>query len=211
MENHGTLALLATLLVTSPVFGAEPGFYIGAGMSQNRWDIAGFSETINSQEEGNPIAIDLRTVESDDKSNGFNVTLGYRLNKYFAAELAYMDFGSTSMTNVYTPMPPSSWPPFTDRVTSRVSGPAVTVLASVPLAQGFSAFVRGGVLFAEYDLPYVSYSDRPWIIGAGADWSFATRWSARLEYLQTGDIDGGYDSFDSQIDSVNLSILFKLK
>jgi hypothetical protein len=158
---------------------------------------------------GGPVFIGPDSIEIDEVDAGFSATVGYRINRYLAAELSYIDFGEYELIERY--------PTVTDvRYKLGVSGPSVSVLGSLPLGEQWELFLRGGVLFAdqEVSLTIVSsldrdFSDEVVMAGAGVQWSFAPRWAARLEYQRTDDLK--YDNTgESSIEQASLSVLFKL-
>jgi opacity protein-like surface antigen len=230
---------------------AESGFYVGAagGRSEQRLDKqagvgpvavlvaapqAGFVPNPVTPAPGLPIFIPtdaaFLTPETtvDDTSVGWNVSLGYRVNKYLAAELAYVNSGEASLMQRYAsftvvPVPfPDIYRGYT--VTSR--GPALSVLGSLPLSSQWEVFLRGGVLFAKQEVetqtniidatvPSVLYLDREfsdevYTVGAGVQWAFLPRWTARLEYQRTDDLQANEIMGESRIDQASLSVLFGL-
>ena len=169
-----------------------------------------------------------REISADEIDVGWNFALGYRVNKYFAAELGYVDAGEASLTERY-PAPPSTSPIRSDltrsyRVHSR--GPAVSLLGSLPLNAQWQVFARGGVLFAEQEIESRTslaggaapvnirtdrdYSDEVVSLGAGVQWAFLPRWTARLEYQRTDDLKQNDIMGESRLDQASLSVLFDL-
>jgi hypothetical protein len=169
----------------------------------------------------------IRT-DVDDVDAGFSVALGYRVNQYLAAEVAYMDFGEGTVTQHYSLMgiPPLAPPrEFVSTYNVHVRGPAVSVLGSYPVSTAWQVFVRGGVLFADQEVEVAAtvvptsgsptrfeqtFSDEVLLAGAGVQWSFAPRWTARVEYQRTGDLERNILSGESSIDQASLSVLFSL-
>jgi hypothetical protein len=227
---------LATLVLSTAAQAAEPGFYFAATASRVEHDLEGrpgvpvliistsllppvfggirpppsFGAPINPFLPPYSQVIGPDRIEIDDVDAGFGLTVGYRINRYVAAELSYTDFGEYELIEHY---------PIASNVRYQigVSGPSVSVLGSLPLGEQWELFLRGGVLFADQDvsvrltttLPERNYSDEVIIGGAGVQWSFAQRWAARLEYQRTGDLK--YDNAaESTIDQASLSVVFKL-
>jgi hypothetical protein len=157
-------------------------------------------------------------VDVDDGQAGWSITLGYRINKYLAAELAYVDYGDAEITEHFTTPGSVVAPPlqFTRRYDLGTSGPAVSVLGALPLGAAWQLFIRGGVLFADQEIDLagasgsnVTFGDEVLLAGAGVQWSFASRWSARLEYQRTGDLRNSVTS-DNLLEQASLSVLFNL-
>jgi hypothetical protein len=166
-------------------------------------------------------------VEVDDVDAGWSVTLGYRINEYLAAEVAYMDFGEASLTQSFdlAGVPPLLPPrEYIQSYTFNVRGPAASLLGSYPVSTNWQVFARGGVLFADQEVKSAvtftpaagtgrfeqTFGDEVWLAGAGVQWSFAPRWTARLEYQRTGDLDSSTLAGESSIDQASLSVLFSL-
>jgi hypothetical protein len=223
---------LATLALSSVAQAAEPGFYFAASASRVEHDLDGYP--------GIPVAIvtpslppgfgGIRptpiapgpispsppyaevawTREINEVDAGFSATVGYRVNRYFAAELSYIDFGEYERIDRYSISPPV-------RYELGVSGPSLSVLGSLPLGEQWELFLRGGVLFADQEASTKvfsstfrqNYSDEVIMAGAGVQWSFAKRWATRLEYQRTDDLKYD-DTGESTIDQASLSVVFKL-
>lgn len=199
---------------------SEGGFYVGASASRVEQDVhgqgdifVGFGLPFGFVQVVSPDRVDL-----DDTSTGWNVTLGYRINKYFAAELSYYDFGSVAVTERYSLAPISTQ--IVVRSEMDLFGPGMAVLGSLPLTESVKVFARGGVLFADQEIVTSQNSFRSkrrigeeiWQAGAGAQWAFTPRWAARLEYQMTESIDGddALRAGVSKVKQVSLSVLFDL-
>jgi opacity protein-like surface antigen len=201
----------------------ERGFYLGASVSRVEQHAQGEGEMIVAV--GLPFGFVARLtpnqVEVDDTQTGWNVTLGYQINEYLAAEVAYYDFGDTAVVERYAsdifPLPLN----ITVRSNVEAYGPGVSLLGTLPLTSSLAVFARGGVLFLDQEIHrQVSTfrssrrtGDEVWMAGAGAQWWFASRWAARLEYQLTDDIGlGGSASYaqagTTKIEQFSLSVLF---
>lgn len=170
-------------------------------------------------------------LSADETDVGWNFSLGYRVNKYLAAELAYVDSGEASLVQHYEPLP-SILPiptPVTEfnrsySVTSR--GPALSILGTLPIGAEWEVFLRGGVLFAKQEVEARTtavggtmttgqqldrdFSDEVVTLGTGVQWNFLPRWTARLEYQRTDDLQANEIMGESRIDQASLSVLFGL-
>lgn len=171
----------------------------------------------------------LRAAGSAIDHKGYSAGVGYRFNRFLAAEAAYMHLGDFSVGE--------RWLAGRLSYGVRVRGPSVSVLGSLPLGEQFTLFVRGGVLSAEQrvshyygvrastarQFPDVEYRDETIFAGVGATWSFAPKVQARLEYQRMGDLQ--YDTanapgpstvgrnrevHENSIDQVSLGIVIKL-
>lgn len=231
----GQLLLLGML--TQGAQAAEPataqGWYLGAGGGAATHDVSkggaqnsilvGIDAGFGS---GFVAAIPRASLETDDSDTGWRGLAGYRFNRYFAAELEYLDFGSSEIHETYNVA--FGFEPVPQVIEIRrdfktdVSGPAVSALGKLPIGERFELFVRAGVLFAEskvrsggiLQIPpapdSVTYADRVLIGGAGVDWNFAGRWSARLEYQRSKDIEPNLAIAESHVELLSLGVLFRL-
>jgi opacity protein-like surface antigen len=167
-------------------------------------------------------------VSADETDIGWNVALGYRVNQYLAAEVSYIDSGEASLIEYYRPVVntlPVALSEITRSYTVSSRGPALSVLGSWPLSAKWELFVRGGVLFAKQEVEATTrasgevsvprpikrdFSDEVVSVGAGVQWAFLSRWTARLEYQRTDDLQANEIMGESRIDQASLSVLFRL-
>jgi hypothetical protein len=211
-------SLLLSLFATFAQAG-EPGFYLFAtgGTGQESPESIGINL-------GNPegiVHVDPDRVEVDDGSLAWGVGLGYRINRYLAAEVEYADFGTTEIHEHYLiagqPIP---FPTELDLTySSKVTGPVLSVVGTLPLGQNFELFLRGGALFAsrEYGLEGQpdfggqgeKFASNVWLGGAGATWSFAKRWGVRAEYQQSGSLDQTLLTGETRVKRISLSALYR--
>lgn len=235
IERVGQLLLLGMLAHGAQA--AEPvtaqGWYLGAsgggathdvskGGAQN-FILAGVAAGFGG---GFVTMVPRASLETDDSDTGWRGLAGYRFNRYFAAELEYLDFGSSEIHETYNVAfgfaPASQVIEIRRDFKTDVSGPAVSALGKLPIGERFELFVRAGVLFADskvrsggiLQIPpapdSVTYSDRVLIGGAGVDWNFAGRWSARLEYQRSKDIEPNLAIAESHVELLSLGVLFRL-
>jgi hypothetical protein len=220
-----SVALLLLLSASGAARSAEPGFYVGASIGKTQQDVEKGDGMVVSIGSPSPLAgvifqvyPDSIRVESDKW--GWSAALGYRLNRYFSAELSYMDLGRADVSEKYSVPAPFgiSLVDLTRTFSSNVEGPAVSVLGSLPLAGGFDLFLRAGVLFADQEIEqrfsggsnHMTFGSKVLIGGAGGQWTFASRWTARLEYLRTGALDANITSGEADLEQFALSVLFSL-
>ena len=222
--NRKTWILIASAALTSistaPSLAADLGFYFAVAMGQAEEDPKSIGTNIAIGFPPTAIQhIDPERVDVDESDVAWSVAVGYRLNPYIAAEVEYMDFGTTDISERYDLSPPM--PPFpsefTRRYSSRVTGPALSLLGSVPFGKGFDVFLRAGALFADRELEIPlsvglddAFATTVWLAGAGVDWSFAGRWAIRAEYQRTGRIEETFLAGETELERMSLSVLFRL-
>jgi opacity protein-like surface antigen len=204
--GYTALALLMTASLqgeTAMAADDERGFYVGAAAGYAEHDMFGLGNFFVRSCRQCPDSdyVDPDRVSADEETATWSIKLGYRVNRYLAAEVSYHDFGSASITEHYPTSPVYHFRPFTLRSETEVNGTALTILGSLPLSTSLSATLRGGMLYAnqevESDSPdlvqYPAYllpfreksSDEIWTAAAGVRWNFAPRWSTQLEYQVT--------------------------
>jgi opacity protein-like surface antigen len=222
--NRSTGIVAATLvlapLASAPVLAAETGFYFSAGIGRAEED-PGKSNGANFSIGFPPAGIvhlEPDSVDVDGGDTAWSVGVGYKVSRYFAAEVEYLEFGTTLIAEHYR----LDSPPLPDEVTlnqsSSMSGPAVSVLGSLPLGKGFEVYLRAGALFADREIAGLvptdagstTFSDTLWLGGAGVDWTFADHWAIRAEYLRSGDFGATFVSGETAVESMTLRLHYKL-
>ncbi len=200
------------------------GFYVAASVGQAEYEYSksrGIVVLIDSPFGGGTFLAlpDDIAVDNDDWS--WRGTLGYRINRYIAAELSYVDFGEADVTERYAFEEPPS-PFFPDEITrdysGNVAGPIASVMGILPVGSRFELFLRAGVLFADHKVEQKfdtgsdsnTFGSEVWVGGAGVEYRFTSRWSARLEYLRTDTIEKNLGAGSSELDDLSLSVAFDL-
>jgi opacity protein-like surface antigen len=215
MKWNSTVA--ASLLVASLAQASEPGFYLAA--TGGFGDENPKSHGINFASPPGVIHVDPDEVEVNDGSFAWGIGLGYRINDYLAGEVEYADFGNTDVREHYTV--PNQGFPFPGELdvaySSRVTGPVLSMVGTLPVGRSFELFLRGGALFAsrEYSLggqfgeQQQKFASTVWVAGAGATWSFAERWGIRAEYQRTGVLDETLVTGETRVTRFSLSALYE--
>lgn len=192
------------------------GWYLGASAGAARHDVGNGSApgTIVIAFPDIIVNVPRTFLETDSDSSGWRGLAGYRFNRYIAAELEYLDFGTSQIDETYrADLPTLPSPILIERhFTTDVSGPAVSGLGKLPIGGRCELFLRVGVLFVESRVyaerrPSITHSDRVLIGGAGVDWNFTGRWSARLEYQRSQDIERNFDIGESHVELLSLGVL----
>jgi len=223
--NRTTRTLIAvalTSLASLPALAADPGFYFSASVGRAEEDPESLGANFGL---GFPpigiTHIDPTSVDVDDGDVAWGVAVGYRINPYVAAEVEYVDFGTSHVSEQYTlalPGIPLTSTTFTRTYSSHVKGPALTALGTLPLGKSWDVFLRAGVLFADRDIdigPAIgssknTFGSTVFLGGAGVDWAFTNGWALRAEYQQTGKLDSSFSAGGTDLQRVSLSVLYKL-
>src|SRR4051794_37888444 len=155
MKWTSMVAVSFLSLFTTHAQASEPGFYLTAtGGKSNENPKSNGTNFANSE---GVIHVDPDQIEVDDGSLAWGIGLGYRINDYLAGEVEYADFGSTDVHEHYSVpnLGPIPFPTELDlNYTTKVTGPVLSVLGTLPVGQNFELFLRGGALFAsrEYSM-----------------------------------------------------------
>lgn len=225
--NRTTWILLAAgacgTLAAPPASAAETGFYLSAGLGlaeEDPGDSAGINISIGFPPAG-IVHLTPDRVEVDSGDTSWTIGAGYRFNRYLAAEVEFMDFGSTDVTEYYSYDlgPVINLPPFS--YSSSLSGPAVSVLGLLPLGKGFEIFLRAGALFADREITLATagpadsgaattFADTVWLGGIGVDWSFAGDWAVRVEYELSGDLEPTQLMGETSAELISLRLRYEL-
>lgn len=155
----------------------------------------------------------------DDEATAWGVTAGYRIGRYVAVELNYLNLGKLEASD------PVFLPPFPGGGTTTLKreletkGPALSALGILPLSPDWEVYLRAGVFFADTEFTtsigassasHTTGSEAA-AVGAGVQFNWAEHWSARIElqrFLEVGDEDTFSSTAD--IDLLSLGILYRL-
>lgn len=160
----------------------DSGFYVGAGIG--RAEQRGF----------------CTGLACDTKDFSWNIFAGYQVNRHFAVELGYADFGKATVSGFF---PPGLTP---GAVSTETTAVELLGIAAVPLTDSFSFYAKAG--FFHYDSDgtgtggaLASASDKGTEItfGVGAEYHINRSIGARLEwqrYLSVGSGIFGVDNGD---------------
>ena len=171
--NHGITAALALAALAAAADAQaadnESGFYAGAGVGK-------FDVEIDDLDD-----VDQTIDRYDSDDTAWKAFGGWRVNPYFAAELAYVNLGS----------PDDEILPGT-RVTLETDGFAPYLVASLPILDLFEVFAKAGYYWYDTEVRAVtpvgavseddSDSTFTWSAGVGLD--IFDRVNIRLEYEQ---------------------------
>jgi OmpA-OmpF porin, OOP family len=211
-----SLALL--LFAAHAASAAEPGFYIGAGVGAAKHDVDSGGANGSILVFFGPFlrVVPRASLETDSDSTGWNAVLGYRVNRYFAAELEYLDCGTSKVRETYLiEFPFGGSTLIEQQFSTDVSGPAVSALGVLPLGPQFELFVRAGLLFTDLNVKMEqrsespTYADRVAFGGVGVDWNFHDQWGARLEYRRSKDIEQNIDLAETHVELLSLAVLYR--
>jgi OmpA-OmpF porin, OOP family len=183
----GLLALAAATVASAQ----ERGFYVGASMGA-----ADYPDDASV----NAFGVDLSTDEDSPFNElAFGLDAGFRFNRWFAAEIGYVDLGEAALDL----MDPTGNNAGQGEIRFGVHGPTVSFVGLMPFGK-WEPYLRVGVIFPDVELAVAgtaaatpfrlrgeSDTARPFY-GVGVGYHFNERWKMKLEinyYDGLGDED----------------------
>ena len=185
--------LLAAFVLATPAQAQQTGFYAGIGVGQAK--ASKFCDGVPGS--------------CDNKDTSFTGFVGYQFNERFGAELGYVDLGSYTASGVFLGVPFAAT---ADAKTFELSG-----VGTFPVSPGFSIFGKLGIHRWDVDVSGVlpgfagtmSESGTDWTIGAGVQWNFSPKASARFYYQRYNDVGKEETTGKDDIDVFGVSVLFR--
>ena len=220
------------LIWGTAVQAEDTGFYFGlsggittSNVSKNDLDqsFVDFYSAVVLGQTGAPA--DTATINStlDDSDKTWSVNIGYRFNRWVAAEFGYIDLGRIDYTNQVQLQQAGTPFDFASDVRIVSTGPYASVIGLFPLGERFDVHLRGGIYLSDTRersravsaadptnvLSFeVKDSDTDFFGGLGATWNINPSYSLRVEYQHYLDVGGDHtDKVD--FDIVNVSMLFR--
>jgi OOP family OmpA-OmpF porin len=170
----------------------------------------------------------------DDTISAWGVQVGYRFGKYFATEVGYANLGEASYrlpidVQVTATDITSGFSAADTFVAERATvftsaGPTISAVGLFPIGQRFDLQARAGIYLADTrvtnrvrDVEFaqnvahrrVDASQTELLAGIGGTWHINENFSLRAEYQKFFDVGDDEKTGESDIDVINLSVLFK--
>ncbi len=198
-----TLASGSMLLAAQAQAATTPGLYVGAntGISLANRHPAGIDGAVANQ------GVNVTSGNSDKQDTAYGLTLGYDLNPNLAVEAGYVNLGSLGYQSNAT----------AGAVTGSVKSQGFTLAAkgTLPLANGFSAYGKLGLIDARSDLRTSGlsttntreYSVRP-MLGLGVSYDITPQVATQLEWNHYSDL-GGASTSEASFNTVSVGMRYK--
>jgi hypothetical protein len=151
--------------------------------------------------------------------------VGYRIFDFAAVELSYLDLG-TLQTRDELALPVILGGGTAElRHTLETEGPTISVLGMMPIGERWDLFLRVGVLFADQKVTRSLSSSNPLVFsgstsstygsdtalwGAGVQYNWHKRWSARLDFQRYSDVGSDSAVGEQDIDLLSLNVIYRL-
>ena len=182
---------VAASLAAAPALAQDKGPYLGGHIGQAKAD-------------GSCDDFDVPGVSCKEKDTSWKILGGYQVNKNFAAEVGYIDFGDLVRV---------SGPGGTARVEAHAFD-AVGV-GILPLADRFSVYGKLGLYHGTVDATVRTFTlnadasddSTDLTFGLGAAFALTRQVSLRGEWQRYTDV-GGSDTGKDDIDVISLGVLF---
>src|SRR5712691_4332545 len=198
MRRDGVLvaALLGAAVMAAPAVSmaqarGDTGWYVGASVGQSKAkvaDCAGFSSC-------------------DTKAAAFGILGGYQINRNFAAELGYHDFGRVTLSG------PGS-------ANIKANAAELVGLGTYPFANRFSVYGKLGAYHAESKasasiagLGSGSLKDRntDLTFGLGAQYDVTREAGVRAEWQRYKNVGGDDTGGKSDIDVISIGLIWRFR
>lgn len=205
----GKVGLIAIAVLAGPLAMAEDGpWYLGAsaGASSATIDDARINRQLLSS------GFSSSTIVDDDRSTGYKLLGGYRLNEYIAMEGGYFDLGKFGYTA-------TTQPAGTLIGTIKLRGFNLDLVGIMPITERFSVFGRVGATYSEakdtfegtgavrVNNPYPSKQGGNYKYGLGLQYALTKSFVLRTE-LERYRVDDALDN-KGTIDLVSVGLVYR--
>jgi OOP family OmpA-OmpF porin len=224
-------AVLGSMIASTASAETPSGLYFNVMGGATSVDMGGSQEDFD---EGIafPIAeaffnagLDVLDFESslDDSDIGWGVQVGYRFNRFLAAEVGYVNLGEALYEAVMTVSDGFESLPVEVSARIQTQGPTAAVLGLLPVSESFDVHAKAGLYFSDTRLrtrvrdvefaenfvhSEIDASDRDLFAAVGGAWNINERYSLRFEFQRFFDV-GDEDSGEGDVDLLAVSVLFR--
>jgi opacity protein-like surface antigen len=155
----------------------------------------------------------------DDQATAWGGLVGYRIGRYAAAELSYLDLGTLHTTHD-VPVGPILNPtrvPLKRELETR--GPTLSALGLLPLSKVWDLYLRAGVIFADMELSSrlgdsntssATFGSEALLWGGGAQFHWGDHWSLRLDFQRFENVGDRREAGEADINLLSLGVLYRL-
>lgn len=241
-----TAGWIVTALCSFQATAAEPGFYFGIAGGQAKYDfekVQAPTATLPPASGGvafapiprfslppaglnfisspvafigglSPFGVSGGDHEDDDTS--WSALAGYRISRYFAAEVSYVSLGKLTARDTLYVYP--TFAPITMKHTLDTQGPTLTMLAILPARDNWDIYIRFGAFFVDSKLESsigasktsTTFGSDGVVAGFGTQYNFGEHWSVRLDLQRYQDIGEKFATGEADIDNVSFGVLYRL-
>lgn len=248
MEIARVILLVCLMLASAgAAMGAERGFYFGAVGGQTDYD---FESPLNLFVLQPSVTIPVTSPSpqlpiggavypafgsavqplawppgADSESGAWGAVAGYRISRYAAIELNYLNLGSLKRNSTLMLGFPTPTGSIEIRHELETRGPALAALGLYPVTERFDLYARAGVFFADVEASSslvsstvqvvggrssVTFGSEALAWGGGAQFHWGQHWSVRLEFQRFENVGERNTEGEADIDLLSLGVLFRL-
>jgi hypothetical protein len=162
------------------------------------------------------------TTSSKTEDLGFQLTFGFRFNRYFAAELGLVQLGELSSSVRGEVDQGDGFLPLDLKYTFNVGGPLISVIGILPIGKKAEFFARAGYLFSSSEREISARLDgeragsnsargdsQDPVFGAGFAYHFNQVYSLRAEYQKLSDVGQEQRTGAEDLNIIGLAFLMR--
>ena len=201
--------------------GPAPQWYIGAGLGEDYASIP--QQTIDAYNSllFSSLGATSSAIDTDNRSTGAKLFVGYRFNRYFAVEGGYAPLGTSSANMSFYKGSPILTPAGTFSLEYEMTAAYIDAVGSLPLNEKWSLIGRVG---AAYGRTNVSVSGSPLTVvlsssqaskstvrakfGAGVDYNLNPAFTVRAEW-ELYQLPDPLSSEFFDVNAATLSLLYR--
>jgi len=218
MKVFPALVGIAALVATPAHAEENSGFYLAADGGITRADTRknDFDQVLVDLV--NELGIPVTEAQSslDDRDTTYGITAGYRFDSWLAVEASYLDLGEV---NYQVDGEVSGVGPASLGLSLDTAGLALSALVIGDMGK-FDPFARIGIFYADIEgtanvsaggesaSESLSNSSEEFFWGLGANYQFADRWSARIEYRNFDKVGDSSSPVTADVNTLNLGVVY---
>jgi opacity protein-like surface antigen len=185
-----------------------------------------FGSAVTFSPVASPLLVTQWQPQDDDRSSAWGIVAGYRIMRYAAVELNYLNLGKleTSRTVLLptypsrNPFTPVQFVPAQFKRELETTGPSVSALGILPMRDQWFIYARAGVFFADMKLTAsldgnsnsTTFGSESVLWGAGTQFDFGSHWSVRADFQRFNDVGEHKGAGRADIDLLSLGVILRL-
>jgi opacity protein-like surface antigen len=232
-------------IVSCSALSAEPGFYFGVlgGQADYKFDvpaplaigrfpgvvgtpslpIAAFDPTVSLGAAAGVVSVFIPYSATwrptdDDGASAFGAFAGYRIMRYAAVELSYLNLGTLKRQSTLFTFLPTPGGDYTVRDELATTGASASALGILPITESWSVYARAGAFFANTELTSsfagsessIAFGSQDFTWGAGTQLDWGKHWSVRLDYQRFESVGDKRGAGEADVELLNLGVLFRI-
>jgi opacity protein-like surface antigen len=199
------------------------GVYVGGsfGWAQNEYDPAYINDLYISSAKDAGDALKYRSTSVHKADDAWWANAGYMAWPYLGIDASFIHLGEWTYRGTGSVQTSDGRLPVITTGTVTSHGPALALLARLPLADSLDADIRVGDYYgkttlvsgldfnSKYTTTVQSTSKSSLLLSAGAVYTFVGHWSVRLDYLRVNQAGGGQTGkYDVNVAAAGVAFTF---